>query len=313
MFDDDFVRGAPTTERSADERLAELRRAESMLRVPAPSVPVRRRRRFPAGALVVLLVVALLAAVVVRRTSGSGGSGATMFGDDPDVFMIDGEITSYPSPPSDPGDVPLGQAPIVADDGGYAFVATQDGEPVRWDPCRPIRLVVTGEAEVLESRRMLEEATAVIARATGLVFEIEGATSEAVTPDRAPVLERYGDRWAPVLVGWTDPAVVPDLGGAVAGVAGAQRIEPANGGPEVLVTGSVYLDAPTFREMLVRRGGWEQARAILIHELAHLVGLDHVADPNQLMYEANTGQTQLGSGDRAGLARLGGGPCVPSL
>jgi hypothetical protein len=46
-----------------------------------------------------------------------------------------------------------------------------------------------------------------------------------------------------------------------------------------------------------------------MHELAHLVGLTHVADSGQLMYADNNGQTGFGAGDLEGLRRLGGGPC----
>ncbi|WP_240721531.1 matrixin family metalloprotease [Pseudarthrobacter sp. NamE5] len=52
-------------------------------------------------------------------------------------------------------------------------------------------------------------------------------------------------------------------------------------------------------------------RAVIMHELAHVVGLDHVNDPTQLMYEENSGQ--LGTGDRTGLAMLGSGECVPRV
>lgn len=50
-----------------------------------------------------------------------------------------------------------------------------------------------------------------------------------------------------------------------------------------------------------------------MHELAHVVGLDHVDDPTQLMYAENSGQLDFGAGDRAGLALLGTGECVPRL
>jgi len=46
--------------------------------------------------------------------------------------------------------------------------------------------------------------------------------------------------------------------------------------------------------------------------LGHLVGLDHVDDPTQLMHVVSP-VFDLGPGDRAGLARLGAGPCVPAL
>lgn len=50
-----------------------------------------------------------------------------------------------------------------------------------------------------------------------------------------------------------------------------------------------------------------------MHELAHVLGLDHVDDPTQLMHEENTGQFDFGDGDLAGLALLGTGACVPRL
>lgn len=50
-----------------------------------------------------------------------------------------------------------------------------------------------------------------------------------------------------------------------------------------------------------------------MHELAHVVGLDHVDDPTQLMNPEGTGVTEFAAGDLAGLAVLGGGQCVPEL
>ncbi len=53
---------------------------------------------------------------------------------------------------------------------------------------------------------------------------------------------------------------------------------------------------------------------MILHELVHVVGLAHVDDPTELMHpESQDGVTALGPGDRAGLARLGQGPCVPDL
>lgn len=51
------------------------------------------------------------------------------------------------------------------------------------------------------------------------------------------------------------------------------------------------------------------------HELGHLVGLDHVADPTQLMYsEGGPSQaSDWGNGDLAGLNQLGSGGCFPDL
>ena len=65
------------------------------------------------------------------------------------------------------------------------------------------------------------------------------------------------------------------------------------------------------RPWLVTR--YDDVRAVLMHELGHVVGLDHVDDPTALMHATNTGQTGFGPGDLAGLARLGEGECEPGL
>lgn len=49
--------------------------------------------------------------------------------------------------------------------------------------------------------------------------------------------------------------------------------------------------------------------ADLLHELGHLVGLAHVDEPTELMYDGNVGQLDFGPGDRQGLAVLGNGEC----
>jgi len=111
-----------------------------------------------------------------------------------------------------------------------------------------------------------------------------------------------------VLVAWTDPDEVPRLDGDTAGFAGSASL---SAGPDaVYISGSVSLDGPAFAEMATRPDGAAHMKAIILHELGHLVGLDHVKDESQLMYPENTGQVDYGDGDRAGLARLGAGPCV---
>jgi predicted Zn-dependent protease len=52
----------------------------------------------------------------------------------------------------------------------------------------------------------------------------------------------------------------------------------------------------------------------VLHEFGHLVGLDHTADPSQVMYsEAQFNVQDYGPGDLRGLAQLGRQACVPEL
>ena len=106
--------------------------------------------------------------------------------------------------------------------------------------------------------------------------------------------------------------MVPDLQGAVAGIAGPAGAPYYTAAQQHWVSGTVYLDGPQFRELLQTRDGLAAARAIVMHEFGHLVGLDHVPARDQLMYESNIGQRAFGPGDREGLRQLGLGPCFTS-
>lgn len=125
--------------------------------------------------------------------------------------------------------------------------------------------------------------------------------------------ERYGDRWAPVLVTWSTPAEVPELRDRVAGLGGPAAVG-LDQSPMVNVTGSVALDAPQLTEVISFPGGTTRARAVVQHEFGHLVGLDHVDDRGQLMNpEAVEGVSEWGPGDLHGLHALGSGDCRPDI
>jgi hypothetical protein len=160
--------------------------------------------------------------------------------------------------------------------------------------------------------RLVADALAEVSAATGLRFVSDGTTDEAPAEGRpAHQPERYGDRWAPVLVTWATPAEVPALAGTVAGLGGSDAVSA--GGPWVYVTGAVTVDADWAAAAARSPGGRADVQAVLVHEFGHVVGLDHVDDPAELMYPDNDGQRQLGPGDRAGLAALGRGVCEPAL
>lgn len=196
---------------------------------------------------------------------------------------------------------------VVAEDvpgAHHAFIATQRGsdEPVAWDPCREIRYEVNPEGAPPGWEALVEDGVAEVGARTGLELTFAGTT------DDRDFTERYDPNGGarPVLIGWADEDEVPDLEEDVAGIGGATYAEV--GGRRGYVSGMVVLDVDVY-DQLAADGDTETQRAILLHELGHLVGLGHVDDPGEIMYADGISRTSFGPGDLQGLARLGAVPC----
>ncbi len=201
----------------------------------------------------------------------------------------------------------LGQLVGISDAGGqYAFVHTQPGseEPVSWNPCRPIRYVVNPSGAPEDWEPLVEEAVAEIEEATGFRFEDKGTSEDRDFVHRVDGLGRPD----PVLIAWADASEVPGLAGDVACLGGSTYVEQHH--RRAYVSGSVALDRELFEDLQSEPDGEALSRAILVHELGHVVGLDHVEDRGELMHAGNVGRTELGPGDREGLARLGSVECA---
>jgi hypothetical protein len=225
--------------------------------------------------------------------------------------------TDRPGPGTASAPTPLGTPPAAPADGGsHAFVAFQaDGTtPVAFDPCRQVHYVLRPDGAPPGGEEIVRAAFARLGEVTGLQFVDDGPTDEPMGRPRAVYQpERYGDRWVPVLVGWQTEEENPALAGDVVGEAASTPVSLGDG-PRVLVTGTVSLDATELPELLEDPDDVPVVRAIVLHELGHLVGLAHVDDDTQLMYpEAQRAVTDYADGDLTGLARLGAGPCVPEL
>jgi hypothetical protein len=271
----------------------------------------RRSRRRGRSALGVIVVAALALTGLFLHAAGVSIPGLT--GADSPVAL------GFPHPQAgiEESAHPLGE-PTAAPAGGgpHAFLAVQsDGTtPVAYDPCRPTHYVVRPDNAPPGGQQLITDAIVRVSQLTGLRFIYDGTTEEPPAKNRVLYQpDRYGKRWAPVLISWDTSAENPDLAADVAGEAGSARVT-LPGKPTIYVTGSVALDAVQVAQILDRPGGTADARAIVLHELGHLVGLAHVADPTQLMFpEASPGVVDFAAGDLTGLAQLGAGACVPQL
>lgn len=271
-------------------RRAMMRRLRELDRIDAG----RSRRPF-FGRLLIRVVPAVATIVIVML-------GGVVILEDEFGYDVSREGVSRPAPLGTP-------APAPAGEGGFVFSVTQHGNdaaPVAYSPCEVLRYVVNDDLAPPASDSLVSEAIAEVSALTGLKFSFEGATDAKPS---GGVRARTG---GPILIAWTTPEEVPDLAGNVAGLGGSTAQWHGVGSVGRYVSGEVALDAPQLTRLLQRGGGRHLARAIVMHELGHLVGLDHVDDPSQLMHRRNSGVLKFGDGDRRGLALLGGGACIPN-
>jgi hypothetical protein len=221
-------------------------------------------------------------------------------------------------PPSGVGEAsaPLGYpAPVPAGNGKFAVLHHQvdrPNVPIAFDPCRPVHYVMNPAGAPADGAALIRSAVGRLRTATGLDFIYDGTTRETPSNDRqAYQPTRYPDRWAPVLIAWSNEDAFPGLAGYIAGL-GMPLAATANGSDWAYVSGQVVLDERQLAPKALPDR--PEARAIILHELGHLVGLDHTSDRREIMYsESQFNVTDYGNGDLRGLSLLGTQACFPDL
>ena len=197
---------------------------------------------------------------------------------------------------------------------GYSFLRVNPtGAPVRWNPCQAVHYRTNLSRAPANAASDLEQAIARLSRATGLRFVDDGSTT--VIPATTYGLDSHLHA-KPAIIAWATGAQTDGLGRTGDTLGWLTAHELGRGGEKVLidpvshqgvaVSGSVVIDADASRAL--RPGfGPTSLGVVLMHELAHMVGLGHVNDPNDIMNPSVSPAT-IGSwspGDLAGLTRLG--------
>lgn len=291
-----------------------------------------------AAGLTILAVVAVIFGLQLAAVS-SGDSSSTAAG----VSAGSTATTGTPSSGSTPGtaaaahghgDCPAenhrdtratgltpDQIPSLPPDFSFFQVASDDCLPVRWNPCEPIHFVINPANAPPSGVADTREAFKRLAVATGMAYVDDGFTDEdGRGGNRAYQPDRYGDRWAPILVHWMGSS---RANGDIQVVGGGL---PTRVG-DVYVTGNLSLNpfAVTNKETRTTvaggfgAGGVTLGRVgpegvtwgrIILHELAHITGLGHVSAPSNLMYPEtsdHTGPAVFSKDDLAGMKYLGKG------
>lgn len=205
--------------------------------------------------------------------------------------------------PSAPREPDLPSAPTAptepSGDGEYAFMALDPSDkPLRYNPCRTLRYVVrtdTAPGNSDDALAFVSTAIETVAERTGLQFEF-GGTSKAILP----LATTWSDDTT-LWIGWTTSAEYSDW----ADNPNAVGYGGSSNDGEWLVNGFANLrsDGP-FAAGLETEG---EAMEVLLHELGHVLNLDHVGARTELMYAStdNLLDAEFGPGDKRGLWEVG--------
>jgi hypothetical protein len=190
-----------------------------------------------------------------------------------------------------------------------------DGRTVvlRWNPCQVItfRLNVAAVPASRRSAVAAEIRTAVtrLGSATGVRYAYRGTTT---TVPRTSNVARQGSE---LIVAVTTPSATDfGIGNGVLGYGGYRYWQwtttAANGrrtSGAAIARGWVVLDSAGLMRLTPGFGAGNTRGNVMLHELAHVAGLNHVSDTRQLLHPTLSGSSPNGyaPGDRTGLRKVG--------
>ncbi len=173
----------------------------------------------------------------------------------------------------------------------------------RWESCRVVRWKFNDSRAPRGGLAQVEAGIRRIHAATGLEFTYAGKSDRKANP--------YGDdiSGAALVIGWRPGRTFRKYVGSpqVVGLAGQRFVSgyrDAQGPVYKTIQGGVILNAGHRLGSGFGKGTtWGE---VIVHELGHIVGLDHAASEKQVMYYSTTSyNANLGAGDLKGMRQLG--------
>ncbi|MFW2336520.1 matrixin family metalloprotease [Ilumatobacter sp.] len=172
-------------------------------------------------------------------------------------------------------------------------------EQARWNPCEPIEYLVNADRATPAQITLMNRAIATVEQATALDFVFVGLTSAGLD------LSVPAGSGADAVLVFSDASATPDLAGSVIGLGGSSS-------SAWIDDGTLWARRSSGGAMVDVDAGDSIQERVWMHEIGHMLGLDHVGDPSELMYFSLGSQPGFGPGDLEGLWNLGAAqPCIP--
>lgn len=192
---------------------------------------------------------------------------------------------------------PRFRGPVPVAGPGWSVLFTADFTPTRRNPCAPIDVFYDTTNQQLDLTETIRSAVAQASAASGVPMQLVGAGRVRPTSPRVLIID-----WVRGQTEWL-------------GVARQANQADARG-----VVWRTTLSISLAASRGVARGRWE---TVVLHELGHVLGLQHSHDPTSLMFSPSESKeswpwvtTVFTEGDRRGLLAVNAGSsggCTPTI